>query len=104
MRQTLERVLTPRGAEAVVLTTYCHTYAGYMTTFEEYQCQGYEAGYTLFGPYALAAMRSAYAKLARSLDRAPEARSLGVRPEPMMDADVEGQRFVEPWPQEHIGY
>jgi len=102
--QTLDGVLASRGVTTVVLTTYCHTYAGYMTTFEEYQCQGYEAGYTLFGPYALAAMRSAYARLARALDVAPETRALGVRPEPMADEVVAGQRFVEPWPQTHVGY
>jgi neutral ceramidase len=67
LRQTLLEVLAPTGVQAVVLNPYANAYAGYLTTFEEYQVQHYEAGYTVFGPWELAAVRTALATVAGDL-------------------------------------
>jgi len=69
LRRTLLEALAPAGVEVVVLNAYANGYGGYLTTFEEYQVQHYEAGYTIFGPWTLAAVRTAYEGLARELVR-----------------------------------
>jgi len=55
--------------EHVVVSPYANAYVGYMTTFEEYQVQHYEAGYTLFGAHSLAALQTEVVALARALGR-----------------------------------
>lgn len=44
-----------------------NSYAGYITTFEEYQQQNYEGGSTVFGPYTQAVYQSAFVKLAKAI-------------------------------------
>ncbi len=51
----------------VVIAGYSNGYAGYVTTYEEYQTQQYEGGHTLFGPLTLAAYQQEYSRLARAL-------------------------------------
>ncbi len=55
------------GVREVVIAGYANGYAGYVTTFEEYQTQQYEGGHTLFGPWTLAAYQQEYARLAQAL-------------------------------------
>jgi neutral ceramidase len=78
----------------VVVTTYASAYVGYLTTFEEYQVQHYEAGYTLFGAHSLGALRTEVQALAAQLGQTPEA---GVFPPPVDTAPLEKLRFVGPW-------
>lgn len=52
------------GVTDVVISGYANAYVGYLTTYEEYRVQHYEAGYTLFGPHTLAALRTAAVELA----------------------------------------
>ncbi len=66
IRDTLAAV-TGLKAEHVVIAGYSNGYAGYVTTFEEYQTQQYEGGHTLFGPWTLAAYQQEYARLASAL-------------------------------------
>lgn len=97
LRRTLLEALAPAGVEAVVLNPYANAYAGYLTTFEEYQVQHYEAGYTIFGPWQLAALRTAFATLAGELTRG-ESGDLGPRP-PRIPADyITRQAYTKPWP------
>jgi len=51
----------------VVIAGLANTYADYITTFEEYQIQRYEAGSTIFGPYTLLAYTQNYVALAEAL-------------------------------------
>ncbi len=51
----------------VVIAGYSNDFAGYVTTFEEYQSQQYEGGHTLFGPWTEAGHRQEFVKLARAL-------------------------------------
>ncbi|MBL8784161.1 MAG: neutral/alkaline non-lysosomal ceramidase N-terminal domain-containing protein, partial [Deltaproteobacteria bacterium] len=92
LRATVEAALP--GVERVVVTTYASAYVGYLTTFEEYQVQHYEAGYTLFGAHSLGALRTEVQALAAQLGQVPEA---GVFPPPVDTAPLEKLRFVGPW-------
>lgn len=46
----------------MILTSNANEFSGYTTTFEKYQTQHYEAGFTLFGQYTLAAYQTAFTK------------------------------------------
>uniref|UniRef100_A0A8I3Q6V3 Neutral ceramidase n=2 Tax=Canis lupus familiaris TaxID=9615 RepID=A0A8I3Q6V3_CANLF len=50
----------------VVISGLCNVYTHYITTFEEYQVQRYEAASTIYGPHTL----SAYIQLFRALAKA----------------------------------
>ncbi len=54
-------------AADVVIAGYANGYAGYVTTYEEYQTQQYEGGHTLFGPWTEAAYRQQFTRLAEAL-------------------------------------
>ena len=44
----------------VVVSGYCNGYAGYTSTYEEYQLQRYEGASTLFGQWSLAVMQTTF--------------------------------------------
>jgi neutral ceramidase len=54
-KKTIEDVLKERGVKEVILSPYANCYSGYITTYEEYQHQMYEAGHTVFGQWTQAA-------------------------------------------------
>lgn len=65
--------LEQRGVGHVVSMPYSNTYAGYITTPEEYQAQGYEGGHTLFGRWTLGGHRTLFDQVAdRLLTKASE--------------------------------
>ena len=49
--------------------SYSNDYMGYVTTFEEYQAQCYEAGHTLYGQFTLAALQTKFKQLAQQFSR-----------------------------------
>jgi len=51
----------------VVISGYSNDFAGYVTTFQEYQKQQYEGGHTIFGPWSESGYRQEFVKLARAL-------------------------------------
>jgi neutral ceramidase len=51
----------------VVIAGYSNDFAGYVTTWHEYQLQQYEGGHTLFGPWTEAAYRQEFVRLAHAL-------------------------------------
>jgi len=59
------------GVKNVVITTYASAYVGYLTTYEEYQVQHYEAGYNVFGPHSLDALRTELTLLCSQLESSP---------------------------------
>jgi neutral ceramidase len=97
LRQTLLTALAPEGVQAVVINPYANAYAGYLTTFEEYQIQHYEAGYTLFGPWELAAVRTALDAVAHGLLTGGPSRT-GAEPLRIPTALVERQAYAKAWP------
>ncbi len=71
MRDTILDEAISAGAEPtstrVVLAGLCNVYTHYVTTFEEYQKQRYEAASTLYGPHTLQAYQQQYKYLTKSL-------------------------------------
>ena len=96
LRRTLLDALEGEGVRHVVINPYANAYAGYLTTFEEYRCQHYEAGYTVFGPFQLAAVRGVLHDLAGTLSE--RTTDIGVPPDDVPTSAIEGQAFEGPWP------
>lgn len=48
----------------VTISGLCNTYSSYVTTFEEYQAQRYEAASTIFGPHTLSGYIQEFSRLA----------------------------------------
>lgn len=67
LTSTLVRALARTGIQRVLLTGYANAYAGYVTTPEEYDLQGYEGASTLFGRWTLAAYQHGFEELANVL-------------------------------------
>ncbi|XP_078269304.1 neutral ceramidase isoform X2 [Rhinoraja longicauda] len=69
LRETVKRELESSGSLKdidVVVAGLCNVYTHYITTYEEYQVQRYEAASTIYGPHTL----SAYIQLFRGLAKA----------------------------------
>jgi neutral ceramidase len=64
LRQTVATQLAPAGIDQVVIAGLSNSYAGYVTTPEEYQAQQYEGASTHFGPWTLPAFQQEFEKLA----------------------------------------
>lgn len=81
LRNTVAKVLEERGVSEVLLSPYANSYAGYITTYQEYRLQLYEGGHTLFGKWTLAAYQMKFKEIARELLKAPEDRkTVSLRP------------------------
>ncbi|NXS32344.1 ASAH2 ceramidase, partial [Pomatostomus ruficeps] len=68
LREAVRREFDSHGAPGmnVVIAGLCNVYTHYITTYEEYQVQRYEAASTIYGPHTL----SAYIQLFRGLAKA----------------------------------
>jgi neutral ceramidase len=73
LRKAVKQILTDgniveRDQEVfVTIAGLSNTYASYVTTYEEYQAQRYEAASCIFGPHALDAYIQEFSRLARDL-------------------------------------
>jgi neutral ceramidase len=66
LRNTVAEILGA-SVKHVVLAGYCNSYAGYVTTKEEYDTQNYEGGHTLYGPWTLAAYQQEFTRMAEAM-------------------------------------
>ena len=66
IRKTVEEVSDGTNTK-VVVAGLSNTYTHYITTFEEYQKQRYEAASTIYGPHTLQAYQQQYSFLANNL-------------------------------------
>lgn len=66
-RRLREAIAKQFPDDTIVLSTLANAYAGYVTTYEEYQAQRYEGASTYFGPWTQAALQQEYTKLATAL-------------------------------------
>eukprot|EP00933_Yihiella_yeosuensis_P052983 TRINITY_DN5112_c5_g1_i1.p1 TRINITY_DN5112_c5_g1~~TRINITY_DN5112_c5_g1_i1.p1 ORF type:complete len:756 (+),score=138.30 TRINITY_DN5112_c5_g1_i1:208-2475(+) len=64
LRGALGKALGTSESCPIILAGLANAYAGYCTTFEEYQEQEYEGGMTMFGPHQLDALIQEFSKLA----------------------------------------
>ncbi len=82
LRATISQVLIDNGVEDPVVTIagLTNTYTHYITTYEEYQAQRYEAASTLYGPHTLAGYTQEFVRIVGDMlagrssdtDEAPE--------------------------------
>lgn len=66
IRERLMPLLAPYGVQHIVIQGYSNAYAGYLTTYWEYQYQRYEGGHTHFGKYTLAAVEKSLVEMLRN--------------------------------------
>ncbi|XP_025252141.1 neutral ceramidase isoform X2 [Theropithecus gelada] len=68
LREAVQAEFASHGVQnmTVVISGLCNVYTHYITTYEEYQAQRYEAASTIYGPHTL----SAYIQLFRNLAKA----------------------------------
>lgn len=76
LKETILNILKKRGIKKVLLSSYANAYCGYVTTFEEYQCQLYEGGHTVFGEWTLAAFQTKFKELALQMLKKPDERTI----------------------------
>jgi neutral ceramidase len=97
LRQGLLERLAPRGVTRVVVCPYSNSYAGYITTPEEYDRQAYEGASTHFGRWTLGAYQTLFDGLGRRLLTPSSRRStdLGLAP-PRFSPEVLAARAFEP--------
>ncbi|NXU84331.1 ASAH2 ceramidase, partial [Xiphorhynchus elegans] len=69
LREAVRREFDSHGAPGmnVVIAGLCNVYTHYITTYEEYQVQRYEAASTIYGPHTLSAYIQLYRGLARAI-------------------------------------
>ncbi len=95
LQASLQQQLKAKGVEQVILSPYANTYAGYITTYEEYQTQHYEGGHTLFGKWTLAAFQTAFKTLIKTAD---QAKTASIIPTNFTEKEIESSKFyVRPW-------
>ncbi|NXH21027.1 ASAH2 ceramidase, partial [Bucco capensis] len=69
LRDAVQREFEAHGSPGmdVVIAGLCNVYTHYITTFEEYQAQRYEAASTIYGPHTLSAYLQLYRGLAKAV-------------------------------------
>jgi neutral ceramidase len=65
LRTLLLPLLRGKSIQRIVISGYANSYAGYVTTEEEYQLQRYEGACTHFGRYTLLGYQALYRRLAQ---------------------------------------
>jgi neutral ceramidase len=108
LRKAVEEVLVQAGVPDPVLTIagLTNSYTHYVTTYEEYQAQRYEAASTLYGPYTLDTYLQEFRRLAADLvadrpslsDAAPRdltKRQISLQSPVELDTIAPGRKFGE---------
>jgi len=95
LQASIQQQLKYKGIEQVILSPYANAYAGYITTYEEYETQHYEGGHTLFGKWTLAAFQTAFKAL---IKRERTGKETSLLPTNFTQKEIErGQFYVRPW-------
>lgn len=89
LKSSVLKALEKRGVMDVILTSNANEFSGYTTTFEEYQQQGFEGGFTLFGQHTLAAFQTEFSKMAETLCLPAEKRHIPEAPQPPEFSEAE---------------
>ncbi|KAM4704346.1 putative neutral ceramidase C [Rhinophrynus dorsalis] len=69
LREEVKRILDAPGTQStdVVISGLSNVYTHYITTYEEYQAQRYEAASTIYGPHTLSAYIQLFGGLAKAI-------------------------------------
>lgn len=89
LQETVLNILKHRGVTEVILSTYTNGYSGYITTPEEYDCQLYEGGHTIFGKYTLPAYQTKFKELALQMLKPKAERNIDAVTKPIIFAENE---------------
>jgi len=88
LRETVSNLVDSLGQPVVpIIAGLSNTYTHYITTWEEYQKQRYEAASTIYGPLSLQAYQQQYEKLVTAM-LADEAVEPGTPPEDLHDVQI----------------
>ncbi|PAA83889.1 hypothetical protein BOX15_Mlig016966g2 [Macrostomum lignano] len=103
VREAVQKALADNGMTGakVVLSGVSNLYSSYVTTFEEYQAQRYEAASTIFGPHTLSAYVQQFGKLAAALATNTAVQS-EIHP-PNNLGSIKGWSFVSPIVYDSVG-
>ena len=92
LRRTISKTVSSQegGVEKpiVVVAGLSNTYTHYITTFEEYQRQRYEAASTIYGPHTLQAYQQQYSFLAENLVQEKQIEDEGPHPPNLHDEQI----------------
>ncbi|KAL2078359.1 hypothetical protein ACEWY4_026044 [Coilia grayii] len=89
LREVVKQELEAKGRFSnteVVIAGLCNIYTHYITTYEEYQVQRYEAASTIYGPHTLSAYMQRFGDLAKAIAEGKET-ALPKGPEPPFFSD-----------------
>ncbi len=81
IKDAVLKTLSP-NVQCIAFAGLSNSYAGYITTYEEYQQQNYEGGSTVFGPYTSELYKDAFVRLANALKNQHEV-TPGPKPSPL---------------------
>ncbi len=84
LRSLLQSRLQPLGVTRVVISGYANSYAGYVTTEQEYEAQAYEGACTHFGRYTLLGYLRLFDQLASRWLREPVSSPVPELPPPAL--------------------
>jgi neutral ceramidase len=95
LRKAVKAILDPmvqkEGFKEAVVTIsgLCNTYSSYVTTFEEYQAQRYEAASTIFGPHTLSGYIQEFTRLAKDFVTGTKPSATGPAPPDLTDSQIQ---------------
>lgn len=97
LKKSVGEILLGNGYTDIILCPYSNSYAAYITTYEEYQVQGYEGGHTVFGEWSLAALQTEFEKLAVEMLKPKAERNLNneIVPRQFTEDDLEGFKYYK---------
>ncbi|CAM9404584.1 unnamed protein product, partial [Ectocarpus fasciculatus] len=104
LRSALTKVIEESGALAegqkpyIAIAGLSNSYSSYVTTYEEFQAQRYEAASTLYGPHTLEAYQQEFARITKDLVTGQETSS---GPAPPDLTDVQISLSVRKFPFDH---
>eukprot|EP00088_Acartia_fossae_P019247 TRINITY_DN21220_c0_g1_i4.p1 TRINITY_DN21220_c0_g1~~TRINITY_DN21220_c0_g1_i4.p1 ORF type:complete len:687 (+),score=151.03 TRINITY_DN21220_c0_g1_i4:252-2063(+) len=88
LRESVRNLVGSMGEPIVpVVAGLSNTYTHYITTFEEYQKQRYEAASTIYGPHSLRAYQQQYTMMAEAMLNGQELPA-GTPPEDLLDVQL----------------
>ncbi|MCB1165894.1 MAG: neutral/alkaline non-lysosomal ceramidase N-terminal domain-containing protein [Leptospiraceae bacterium] len=91
LQATIGPTLENAGVHHVVVASMANSYTNYLATREEYAAQHYEGSFTVFGPFAAAALRQEMDRLATNL-----ASGTASDPGPV-PPDLSNQQLIQTW-------
>jgi len=94
-KKLLSEILKKRGITKVILSPLANCYSGYITTYEEYQCQLYEGGHTVFGEWTQAAYSTKLKYMANEMLKDESERNFDskTKPEDFSEEDIAKRSF-----------